>query len=56
MAKGLDSIASHPNKIIFLTCDAFGILTISEETLSNLTMYHFMMVTQLKLQVPERFN
>ena len=26
MANGFKSVAGHPKKIIFLTCDAFGIL------------------------------
>jgi len=54
MAKGLDSIASHPSKIIFLTCDAFGILPAISKLSSNQAMYHFISGYTAKVAGTER--
>jgi len=54
MAKGINSIAEHPNKIIFLTCDAFGILPAISKLSSNQAMYHFISGYTAKVAGTER--
>ena len=54
MAMGKDSIASHPNKIIFLTCDAFGILPAISKLSSQQAMYHFISGYTAKVAGTER--
>ena len=39
--KGKKSIAGHPEKIIFLTCDAYGVLPPVAKLNPNQAMYHF---------------
>ena len=39
--KGKESIAGHPEKIIFLTCDAYGVLPPTAKLNPNQAMYHF---------------
>ncbi len=39
--KGRESIAGHPEKIIFLTCDAYGVLPPVAKLNPNQAMYHF---------------
>ena len=40
-SKGFDSISGHPENIIFLTCDAFGVLPPIAKLSSDQAMYHF---------------
>ena len=40
-SKGQPSIAGHPEKIIFLTCDAYGIIPPVSRLNPNQAMYHF---------------
>ena len=54
MAKGLDSITGHPNKIIFLTCDAFGILPAISKLSPGQAMYHFISGYTAKVAGTER--
>ena len=54
MAKGLNSMAEHPSKIIFLTCDAFGILPAISKLSSNQAMYHFISGYTAKVAGTER--
>ena len=54
MAMGKDSIASHPNKIIFLTCDAFGILPAISKLSAQQAMYHFISGYTAKVAGTER--
>ena len=54
MAKGQNSIADHPNKIIFLTCDAFGILPAISKLSPNQAMYHFISGYTAKVAGTER--
>ena len=54
MAKGQNSIASHPKKIIFLTCDAFGILPAISKLSPNQAMYHFISGYTAKVAGTER--
>ena len=52
--KGLPSISGHPEKIIFLTCDAYGILPpISKMTVGQ-AMYHFISGYTAKIAGTER--
>ena len=54
MAMGKDSIASHPKKIIFLTCDAFGILPAISKLSAQQAMYHFISGYTAKVAGTER--
>ena len=54
MANGVDSVAGHPNKIIFLTCDAFGILPAISKLSPNQAMYHFISGYTAKVAGTER--
>ena len=54
MANGFNSVASHPKKIIFLTCDAFGILPAISKLSSNQAMYHFISGYTAKVAGTER--
>ena len=40
-AKGKPSVASHPKTIIFLTCDAYGVLPPVAKLTADQAMYHF---------------
>ena len=39
--RGLPSMAGHPEKIIFLTCDAYGVLPPVAKLTPEQAMYHF---------------
>ena len=52
--KGLLSIAGHPKKIIFLTCDAYGILPPVAKLSNEQAMYHFISGYTAKIAGTER--
>ena len=52
--KGLPSIAGHPEKIIFLTCDAYGILPPVAKLSNEQAMYHFISGYTAKIAGTER--
>ena len=54
MAQGINSMVGHPSKIIFLTCDAFGILPAISKLSSNQVMYHFISGYTAKVAGTER--
>jgi phosphoenolpyruvate carboxykinase (ATP) len=53
-AQGKDSIASHPKNIIFLTCDAYGILPPVSKLTTEQAMYHFISGYTAKVAGTER--
>jgi len=54
VSKGQESIAGHPNKIIFLTCDAYGILPPISKLDIKQSMYHFISGYTAKVAGTER--
>ena len=52
--KGALSIAGHPEKIIFLTCDAYGVLPPIAKLNPNQAMYHFISGYTAKIAGTER--
>lgn len=52
--KGLPSISGHPKKIIFLTCDAYGILPPISKLTVEQAMYHFISGYTAKIAGTER--
>ena len=52
--KGYDSISGHPENIIFLTCDAFGVLPPISRLNSDQAMYHFISGYTAKVAGTER--
>tara|TARA_B100000579_G_C22846086_1_gene864433 strand:- start:2353 stop:3960 length:1608 start_codon:yes stop_codon:yes gene_type:complete len=54
VAQGWDSIAGHPDKIIFLTCDAYGILPPVAKLDTHQAMYHFISGYTAKVAGTER--
>ena len=53
-AKGYDSISGHPENIIFLTCDAFGVLPPISKLNTDQAMYHFISGYTAKVAGTER--
>jgi len=53
-AQGKDSIAEHPRTIIFLTCDAYGILPPVSKLSAKQAMYHFISGYTAKVAGTER--
>ena len=53
-AQGKDSMASHPKNIIFLTCDAYGILPPVSKLTTEQAMYHFISGYTAKVAGTER--
>ena len=53
-AKGMPSMAGHPEKIIFLTCDAYGVLPPVAKLNSQQAMYHFISGYTAKVAGTER--
>ena len=54
VAQGWESIANHPDKIIFLTCDAYGILPPVSKLDIHQAMYHFISGYTAKVAGTER--
>ena len=52
--KGMQSIAGHPKKIIFLSCDAYGVLPPVAKLTSDQAMYHFISGYTAKVAGTER--
>ena len=52
--KGHDSISGHPENIIFLTCDAFGVLPPIAKLNTDQAMYHFISGYTAKVAGTER--
>jgi len=52
--QGKPSVASHPEKIIFLTCDAYGVLPPVAKLSSDQAMYHFISGYTAKVAGTER--
>ena len=53
-AKGRASIAGHPEKIVFLTCDAYGVLPPVARLTPEQAMYHFISGYTAKVAGTER--
>ncbi len=53
-ARGMRSMAGHPEKIIFLTCDAYGVLPPVAKLNSKQAMYHFISGYTAKVAGTER--
>ena len=53
-SKGMPSMATHPEKIIFLTCDAYGVLPPVAKLTSDQAMYHFISGYTAKVAGTER--
>ena len=51
---GKNSIATHPSKIIFLTCDAYGVLPLISKLNVEQSMYHFISGYTAKVAGTER--
>jgi len=54
VSQGRESMAGHPNKIIFLTCDAYGILPPVAKLDTHQAMYHFISGYTAKVAGTER--
>ena len=54
VSQGRDSIATHPTKIIFLTCDAYGVLPLISKLTVEQSMYHFISGYTAKVAGTER--
>ena len=54
VSRGKDSIAGHPTKIIFLTCDAYGVLPPVSKLTIKQSMYHFISGYTAKVAGTER--
>ena len=54
LSQGKNSIASHPKNIIFLTCDAYGILPPVTKLSPDQAMYHFISGYTAKVAGTER--
>ena len=54
VSQGWESIANHPDKIIFLTCDAYGILPPVSKLDIHQAMYHFISGYTAKVAGTER--
>ena len=52
--KGMPSMADHPEKIIFLTCDAYGVLPPVAKLTPEQAMYHFISGYTAKVAGTER--
>ena len=52
--KGYNSVSGHPENIIFLTCDAFGVLPPIAKLNTNQAMYHFISGYTAKVAGTER--
>ena len=52
--RGMQSITGHPKKIIFLTCDAYGVLPPVAKLTSDQAMYHFISGYTAKVAGTER--
>ena len=53
-SRGLPSMAGHPEKIIFLTCDAYGVLPPVAKLTPEQAMYHFISGYTAKVAGTER--